>query len=129
MVPAMTEPDSSSDPKILQVTLLEASPKDRELMKIMTRKTAPRWMRLAACIAMEGRKLVLVRDGHPVMDRCPRCGIDRLYVLHALHKKPAGGDTRAVIECTTCHDVIEDKSLTVLERRPENPLKRMRGSF
>ena len=36
----------------MPITLIPVNPADRDLMSLMTRKTSPRWMRIAACLAM-----------------------------------------------------------------------------
>lgn len=98
-------------------------------MALMTRRTSPRWMRIAACLALESRRVVLVRDGHPVFDACSRCGTDGLCNIRAFHKGPDGQDARCVLVCGACSHLVEDRSLEELEAREENPLKGLRDAF
>jgi hypothetical protein len=120
--PGATEPE-------LKIILIPVNPRDRELVTIMTRPGSPRWMRIAACIALEGRRVVLIRDGHPALDRCELCGAEGLFNIRALHKNAEGADTRALQICETCGGIAEGRPLAVLESRPENPVKNFRRAF
>lgn len=113
----------------MPVVLIPINCHDRELIRTMTGNTAPRWMRMAACLALEGRKVVLPRDGHPVYDTCGECGTEGLCTVRAFHKDATGGDARCVIACDTCGAIAEDRLLAGLEARKENPLKGIRGAF
>jgi len=113
----------------MPITLIPVNPADRDLMSLMTRKTSPRWMRIAACLAMEGRKLVLPKDGHPVKDLCRGCRADGLFTIHALHKDGDGRDVRCILSCDGCGRLTEDRSFRELRAREENPLMGLDDAF
>lgn len=113
----------------MPVTLIPVNPNDKELMALMTRATSPRWMRVAACLAMEGRKVVLPKDGHPVMDVCSECGADGLCTVHAFHKDGGGEDVRCLLACGACGRLVEDRSFTELLAREGNPLMGIDEAF
>ena len=111
------------------VTLIPVNPTDSSLMELMTKKTSPLWMRVSACLALEGRRLVLPKNGHPVMDVCDRCSEDALCTIHAFHKSPDGLDPRCVIACGACGRLKEDRSFHELAERRGNPLKGITDAF
>ncbi len=113
----------------MPVTLIPVNPGDRQLMDLMTRQTNPRWMRVAACLAMEGRRVVLPRDGHPVLDGCVGCGSDGLCTVHAFHKTQAGSDVRCVRSCDACGSMVENRSFDELCTREDNPLMGIDEAF
>ena len=86
-------------------------------------------MRIAACLALEGRRVVLPKNGHPVLDTCPHCGTDGLCTVRAFHKDAEGGDARCLLTCDGCGGLVEARDLGVLEKRRENPLKGLRNAF
>jgi hypothetical protein len=97
----------------MSLVLVPVSPDDPNLMTMMTARGAPRWARLAACLALEGRRVLLIRDGHPVDDDCARCGPRRRWILRALHRIP-GSEARCLLTCTGCGLDVEDRLLTAL---------------
>ena len=111
------------------VTLIPINPTDRDLMRIMTAKTAPRWMRVAACLALEGRKVVLIKDGLPVLDQCAVCVNPQPARLRVLHKSGPLADPAGVVACPTCGRCAENRPLAILERRAENGLNGLRAAF
>jgi hypothetical protein len=112
----------------MPITLIPINPSDRDLMAIMIRSTSPRWMRLAACIALEGKRVVLPRNGHPILDRCDVCAAVVSWTVHAFHKDP-GGETRCLQSCDACGTLIEDRSYDSLLEREANPLRGIREAF
>ena len=111
------------------VTLIPINPADRELMTIMTRRLAPRWMKVAACLAMEGRRVVLVKDGLEIQEPCGTCEDHGQTSIRAFHKNAAGGDPRCLVVCTQCEAIAESRPLVLLERREGNALKGFRDAF
>lgn len=110
------------------ITLIPINATDQELVGIMTRPTSPRWMRLSACLALEHRKLVLVKDGFEIADICPNCRSAEA-VIRAFHKNAFGGDPRCIIECHSCGHVTENRPLISLEKNQEQALKGFREAF
>lgn len=113
----------------MAITLIPVNPTDRDLMGLMTKPSSPRWMRIAACLAMEGRKLVLPKDGHPVMDLCGACRVDGLCTVHAFHKNADGADVRCVLSCGSCGSLVENRSFSELATRDGNPLAGLDSAF
>jgi len=113
----------------MSVTLIPVNGQDKELIALMTRAGSPRWMRVAACLAMEGRKVVLPKDGHPVMDLCSACGADGLCTVHAFHKNGDGEDVQCLRACDACGQLVEDRSFAELRVRDENPLMGIDDAF
>ncbi len=113
----------------MPVVLIPIDPKDRSLIRTMTARTAPRALRIAACLALEGRRVVLPRGGHPVYDHCLRCGTLTLATVIAFHKSASGDDARCVVGCDACGRLVEDRLLSELESRPQNPLRGLRDVF
>lgn len=113
----------------MAITLIPVNPQDNDLMAIMTRTASPRWMRLAACLAMEGRKVVLPKDGHPVMDLCSSCGADGLCTVHAFHKNGDGADAQCLRACGGCGRIVENRSFAELLAREGNPLMGIEEAF
>jgi len=113
----------------MPVTLIPVNPGDRQLMDLMTRSTNPRWMRMAACLALEGRRVVLPKDGHPVIDHCDRCNAAGLCTVHAFHKTPSGADVRCLLSCDGCGDVVEGRTFDALRAREDNPLMGIDEAF
>ena len=110
------------------ITLIPINSGDRKLMDIMTRSGSPRWMRVSACLALELRKLVLVKDGLQVADTCPSCGSPDA-IIRAFHKNALGGDPRCVLSCETCGHVAENRPLISLEKTQAAALKGFREAF
>jgi hypothetical protein len=113
----------------MPVVLIPINPADQALIEMMTRASSPRWMRVAACLALEGRRLVMPKNGHPVIDVCQSCGTEGPSTVRAFHKDRAGEDAQCVVVCDECGAIVEDRSLETLEQRRENPLKGIRDAF
>ena len=114
---------------VSSLVLLHIDPADAQLLHTMTRASAPRWMRLAGCLALEGRTVVLIRDGWPVLDRCAVCTTPPAARLFALHKAADGGDKRALVACPRCGRTAENRPLALIEGRPENRLSGITSVF
>ena len=98
------------------IRLIPVNPADEQLIATMTARTAPRWIRLAAVLAMEGRRVVLVSEPLPAVDVCPACGHEAIVEVRAFHKNAFGGDPRCVTVCTICAREHERRPLVSLEK-------------
>ncbi len=113
----------------MPIVLIPISGGDRILLERMTAPSAPLWMRIAGCLAAEGRRVVLPKNGHPVWDDCARCQSTAPATVHAFHKDRRGLDARCILSCDRCGGLVEDRVLSHLEARPENPLAGIARSF
>jgi len=110
------------------VVLIPINPSDAKLMRIMVRKSSPRWMRIAGCLVLEKRRLVLVKDGLEVSDACPACSSPEA-VVRGFHKNVFGGDPRCLVTCTACGHVTENRPLITLEQTQGPLLAGFREAF